>query len=76
MISKFHKTPKDSEKDASLNVLKKKVIVHATTANMTMTIRYTHLWHECLVMTNAKVKNMVTVRNFPIGFWIQELRDI
>ena len=24
----------------------KKVIVHATTAKITMTIRYTHLWHE------------------------------
>ena len=35
-------------------VLMKKVIVHATTAKITMTIRYTHLCHECLVMTNAK----------------------
>ena len=44
-------------------VLMKKVIVHATTAKMTMTIIYTHLWHECIVMTNAKVESMVTVRN-------------
>ena len=36
-------------------VLMKKVIVHATTAKITMTIRYTHLWQECLVLTNAKV---------------------
>ena len=36
-------------------VLMKKVIVHATTAKITMTIRYTHLWHECLVMTKAKL---------------------
>ena len=36
-------------------ILMKKLIVHATTAKITMTIRYTHLWHECLVMTNAKV---------------------
>ena len=50
-------------KDASLNVLRKKVIVHATTAMMKMTIRYTHIWQECLVMKNAKVKTMVTVRN-------------
>ena len=43
--------------------LMKKVIVHATTAKIMMTIRYTHLWHECLAMTNAKVKIMVTVCN-------------
>ena len=44
-------------------VLIKKVIVHAATAKIAMTIRYTHLWHECLAMKNAKVKRMVTVRN-------------
>ena len=33
----------------------RKVIVHATTEKITMTIRYMHIWHECLVMTNAKV---------------------
>ena len=44
-------------------VLMKKVIVHATTAKITMTRRYTHLWHECLAMTNVQVKIMVTVRN-------------
>ena len=44
-------------------VLIGKVIVHAKTAKITMTIRYTHLWHECLTMTNAKVKSMVTVCN-------------
>ena len=42
-------------------VLMKKVIVHATTAKITMTIRYTHLCHACLVITNAKVKSMVKV---------------
>ena len=36
-------------------ILMKKVIVHATTAKITTTIRYTHLWHKYLVMTNAKV---------------------
>ena len=50
-------------KYASLKNLRKKLIVHATTAMMKMTLRYTHLWHECLVMTNAKVKTMATVRN-------------
>ena len=43
--------------------LMKKVIVHVTTEKITMTIRYTHLWHECLAMMNAKVKSIVTVRN-------------
>ena len=77
MIAKCPNTPKDSEKiDVSLNVLRKKVIVHATTAKMIMTKRDTHIWHECLVMTAAKVKTMVKVRNLPIGFWIQELRAI
>ena len=57
-------------------VLMKKVIMHATTAKIVMTIRYTHLWHECLAMTNTKVKSMVTVCNWPIGFWIQEQRAI
>ena len=46
--------------NVSQYVLIKKVIMHATTAKMTMTIRYNHLWHECLVMTNAKVESMVT----------------
>ena len=36
-------------------VLIKKGIVHATKAKMKMTIRYMHLWHGCLVMTNTKV---------------------
>ena len=44
-------------------VLMRKVIVYETTAKMTRTIRYTHIWHECLVTTNAKVKSMVTVCN-------------
>ena len=57
-------------KDASLRNLRKKVIVRATTAMMKMTIGYMHLWHECLMMKNAKVKTMVTVHNRPIGFWI------
>ena len=54
---------KTVRKDASLNVLRKKVIVHATTAMMTMNLKYTHLWHECRVMKNAKVNTMMTVRN-------------
>ena len=63
MIAKCPKPPKDSEKRRKSEKSKKKVIVHATTVIVTMTLKYTHLWHECLVMTNAKVKTMTTVRN-------------
>ena len=31
------------------------ITLMATTAKITMTIRYTHLCHACIVMTNAKV---------------------
>ena len=67
---------KTVRKDASLKNPTKKVIVHATTAMMTTNLRYMNLWNECLLMTNAKVKTMATVRNWPIIFWIQELRAI
>ena len=40
-----------------------KVIVHVTTAKITATKRYMHLWHVCLAMTNVLVKNLVAVRN-------------
>ena len=63
MIAKCPKPPKDSEKRRKSENLRKKVIVRATTAMMTMTLKYTHLWHECLVMTNAKIKIMAIVRN-------------
>ena len=56
MITKFPKPPKDNEKKEEIKyVLMKKVIVHAKTAKIMMTIIYTHLWHACLVMTNTKV---------------------
>ena len=42
---------KTARKDASLTKLRKKVIVRKTTAMMTMTLKYTHLWHECIMMT-------------------------
>ena len=48
-------------------VLMKKVIVHVTTEKITMTRRYTHLWHKCIAMSNVQVKSMVKVRNYPIG---------
>ena len=68
MIAKCPKPPKDNEKRQKQVRFNEKLIVHATTAKITMTIRYTHLWQECLAMTNFQVKSMVTVRNRPIGF--------
>ena len=50
-------------KDASLTDLRKRVIVRATTAMMTMTLKYTHLWHECLMMSNTKIKIREIFRN-------------
>ena len=55
-------------------VLMKKVIVHATTAKITATKRYMHLWHACLLMANVPVEILATVENGPIGFWIMEQR--
>ena len=55
MLAKCPKPHKDSGK--------RHLSDHATTAMMTTTLRYTHLWHKCLVMTNAKVKTMAIVGN-------------
>ena len=63
MIKNVPSHQKTVRKDAMQYVLMKKVIVHETTAKMKTTIRLMHLWHECLVMTNAKVESMATVRN-------------
>ena len=52
--------------------LMKKVIVHATTAKITVTKIYMHLWHVCMAMTNVQIKKLVTVRNLSIRFWILE----
>ena len=41
----------------------KKVIVYVTKEKITMTTRYTHIWHKYLAITNVQVKSMVTVRN-------------
>ena len=40
--------------DVSKYVLMKKVVVNITTAKVKMTIRYTHIWHKCIVMTTHK----------------------
>ena len=74
MIAKCPKPPKDSENGGRKYVLIKKVIVHATTAKITATKRYMHIWHVCLAMTNLLVKTFVTVHNLPIGFYILEQR--
>ena len=55
--------PKDSEKRRKSENPRKRVIVHVTTEMMTMTLKYTHIWHKCLMMTNAKIKIMAIVRN-------------
>ena len=55
MIAKFSKPPKIMRNGESKYVLIKRVIVHGTIAKITTTIRYTHIWNECLVITNAKV---------------------
>ena len=54
---------KTVRKDASLTKLRKRAIVRKKTATMTMTLKYTHLWHECLIMTYAKTKILAIVRN-------------
>ena len=41
---------------------------------ITVTKRYMHLWHVCLVMINILVNILVTDRNWPIGFWIIDQR--
>ena len=33
----------------------KKVIMHATKAKIIMTVRYMHIWNECLAMTNGNI---------------------
>ena len=47
----FQSHLKTVRKDASLTKLTKRAIVRKTTAMMTMTLKYTHLWHECKMMT-------------------------
>ena len=63
MIAKYPKPPKDNEKRRRQVFFMKKLIVHATMTKITTTIRYMHIWNECLAMTNAKVKSMATVCN-------------
>ena len=54
---------KTAKINASRKNLRKKAIVRKTIATMTMTLKYTHLWHECLMMTSGKTKIMAIVRN-------------
>ena len=56
LIEKCPKPPKENDKQ-------KKVIVHSTTARITVTKGYMHLWHACLLMMNVLVENLVTVHN-------------
>ena len=63
MIAKCPKPPKYSEKRRKSEKSKEKGIVRKTIATMITTLKYTHLWHECLMITNAKIKIMAIVRN-------------
>ena len=64
MIAKCPKPPKDNNKRRrQVRFNEKKVILNATTEKIRTTIRYKHLWRECLAMTNVQVKSMVTVHN-------------
>ena len=49
---------KTARKDASLTNLRKNVIVRKTTATMTMTLKYTHIWHECLMMRRSSSRTI------------------
>ena len=55
-------------------VLMKQLIMHETTAKITVTKRYMHIWHACLVMTNVLVNILVTVHNRQNIFRILEQR--
>ena len=41
----------------------KKLIVHVTTAKISIIKMYMHIWHVCLIITNVSVRSPVTVRN-------------
>ena len=56
IIAKCPKPPKENENGKSKYVLTKKAIMQATTAEITWTKIYMHLWHKCLAMTNVLVK--------------------
>ena len=63
MIAKCPKPPKDNDKRRR-QVRFNEIFNRACDSDeKTMTIRYTHLWHECLAISNVQVKNMVTGRN-------------
>ena len=48
LIAKCPKQPKDNKKQRKQVSLMKKLIVHTTTAKITATKIYMHLWHTCL----------------------------
>ena len=62
-ISKCPKPSKKMSNVKSKYVLLKKIIVHATTAKITVIKIHMHLWHVCLVMMNVLVEFFVTVHN-------------
>ena len=53
----------------------KKVIMHATMTKMIVTVRYMHIRHECLSMTNGKIMvrlNTETEHLFKRGDRVQD----
>ena len=63
LIAPFTKPQKENEKSQKQVHFNEKVIMHATTAKITVTKKYMHLWHACLVMTNVLLEIFVTVHN-------------
>ena len=55
MIEKCPKPPKDNEKQKMQIRFNEKGNSACDNGKKSTTIGYTHLWHECLAMTNEKV---------------------
>ena len=63
MIGKCPKPPKDTEKRRKSEKSKEKGNCACKNSNDDNDLKVYNIWNECLVMTKAKVKTMVTVRN-------------
>ena len=55
--------PNDNDKRQKQVRFNENIIVPATTAKITVTKIFMHLWHLYLVMTNVLVEILATVRN-------------
>ena len=61
LLQNFQSHQKIMRNGKSKYFLMIKLIVHVTTAKITVTKRYMHLWHACMEMTNILVEILVTV---------------